>query len=158
VISGQYRGRPFTAFGYVYTTTSSNGQSTTTQTHYFKVWAVGLPATVPDFSVGSEGIFGGKVAEALGFNRLNTGDPTFDDTFKVKCRDERFGLRVLHPAVVDLLRSTGPWDWRFTGDTMLSWQPGTFNAVDVTAQLDRMTAVLDRIPADVWAYSSYGRG
>jgi hypothetical protein len=158
IVSGQHRGRSFTAFEYVYTTTTYNGQTNSTQTHRFGVWAVSLPAAVPELSVGSEGIFGGKVAEALGFGRVNIGDTQFDDSFKVKCDDEQFGLRVLHPAVVELLKMTGPWDWRFTGQTMLSFEKGAFEPAALQPRLELMADVLDRVPADVWTYSPYGRG
>lgn len=157
VIVGQHRGRPITVFEYVYTTTSSNGQSTTTQTHRFAVWAVGLSSGVPELAVGPEGIFGGKVAEAFGFDRVDTGDAAFDEAFKVKCRDESFARRVLHPAVVDLLRRTGPWNWRFIGTTMLAFDKGALDAAAVVPRLELMADLLDRVPADAWPYSAPGR-
>ncbi|GAB3919365.1 hypothetical protein GCM10011575_30210 [Microlunatus endophyticus] len=150
ILQGSYRGRAVCVFEYRYTTTSSNGQTTSSTTHHFPIWVVGLPAAAPLFTVGAEGMFGGKVASALGFERLDIGDKAFDDAFKVKCDDEQFGRRVLHPAVIDLLRRTGPWDWRFSGPNMISYSQGVFEAAAAMPQLDLMCDLLDLVPADAW--------
>lgn len=151
ILLGGYRGRPVCLFQYVYTTTSYNGTTTTSTSHPFAVWIVGLPRPVPLFSVGHEGIFGGKVAAAMGFRRLDIGDPSFDDVFKIKSDNEWFGRRVLHPAVIDLLRRTGPWDWRFSGPNMISFQAGVFEPAAALPRLDLMCDLIDRVPADAWA-------
>ncbi|QDP94866.1 hypothetical protein FOE78_02075 [Microlunatus elymi] len=83
IILGHHRNRAFCSFQYSYTSSSYNGKTTTTHTHNFMVVVVSLPAAVPEFSVGAEGAFGGKVAEAFGFHRINTGDDDFDNTFKI---------------------------------------------------------------------------
>lgn len=150
ILYGSYRGRPVCIFEYSYTTSSTNGTTTTTQTHRFPVWVVALPAPVPAFSVGSEGIFGGKVAAAMGFARLDIGDPDFDDTFKIKSDNEQFGRRVLHPAVIDLLRQTGPWNWRLSGQNMISYDQGVLEPESALPRLNLMCDLLDRIPADAW--------
>lgn len=146
ILYGSYRGRPVCIFEYSYTTSSYNGTTTTTQTHHFPIWVVGLPLAVPAFSVGSEGIFGGKVAAAMGFSRLDIGDREFDNTFKIKCENEPFGRRVLHPAVIDLLRHTGPWDWRFSGQNMISYDRGVFEPAIALPRLNLMCDLLDRVP------------
>lgn len=146
VVLGEHRGRQFCAFSYRYTT--SNGKSS--QTHYYTVWAIGLPGFAPDFSVAEEGVFGGKIAEALGFARIDIDDESFNDTFKVKCDDERFGRAVLDPAVVELLKRTGPWSWRLTENSMLSFQKGVFEPERLLPRLDLMSDLLDRIPESTW--------
>lgn len=150
IVTGQYRGLDFTAFTYTYTTTSYNGTTTTTQSHPFAVYTVKLPAAVPNFSVGREGFFGGKVAEAFGFERVNIDDEDFNNTYKVKSDDQAFGQRIMQPPLVQLLKSSPPWDWRFTGQTMISYDAGTFEPGSVAPRLDRMRAVLDAIPPEVW--------
>lgn len=150
ILQGNYRGRPVCAFEYRYTTTSSNGQTTTSTTHHFPIWIVGLPASAPLFTVGEEGIFGGKVAAAMGFSRLDIGDRDFDARFKIKCDDQVFGRRVLHPAVIDLLRQTGPWNWRLSGANMISYEQGVFEPAQALPRLNVMCDLLDRIPADAW--------
>ncbi|SDS67074.1 hypothetical protein [Microlunatus soli] len=150
IIIGQHRGRSFCTFAYHYTTTSHTGQVNTTQSHDFVIFAIALPAPVPEFSVEAEGIFGGKVAEALGFERIDSGDPDFDNTFKVKSDNPRFGALLLQPPLLQMLKSTGPWDWRLTGQDMLSYQKGHLAPELVQPRLDLMCDVLDRIPNDAW--------
>lgn len=150
VVMGDYQSRPFTAFEYWYTTSSYNGTTTTTQTHTFTVWAIQVPGSVPDLSVGPEGAFGGKVAEALGFTRVDSADQQFDDTFKVKCDDEQFGRLVLAPPVIDLLKRSGPWKWRLTGNTMLSWETGSLEPSSLEPRLDLMLGVVAAIPGAAW--------
>jgi hypothetical protein len=151
IVRGGHRDRDFEVFEYSYTTTSSNGTTTTTTTNYFTVWTIALPAPVPEFSAGAEGVFGGKVAETFGFERVNIDDDDFNATFKIKCDDQQFGQRVLHPDVVELLKSSGPWDWRLTGRTMIAYQKGHLEASALTPRLDLMCDLLDRIPADAWS-------
>lgn len=143
VLSGSYRGRPVCLFDLHYTTTESDRR--------YQIWVVGLPRPVPLFTAGSQGPFGGKVAEAFGYHRLSIGDPAFDDRIKIKCQNEPFGRRVLSPAVVDLLRFTGGWHWRLNGPNMISYQAGALTPATALPRLDLMCDLLDRIPADVWA-------
>ncbi len=150
VVTGSHQSRPFTAFEYWYTTSSHNGTTTTTTTHTFTVWALQLPGEVPEMSVGPEGLFGGKVAEAFGFDRVDIDDQAFNDTFKVKADDEQFARTVLSPDVVALMKQTGTWQWRFTGNTMLSWEQGTFDPEDLEPRLNLMMRLVTEIPGRAW--------
>lgn len=150
IIIGQHRGRNFCSFAYHYTTTTSTGTTTTSQSHDFAVYVIALPAPVPEFSVSPEGIFGGKVAEALGFERVNIGDEDFNNTFKVKSDNVGFGSLVLQPDLVQMLKATGPWEWRFTGQDMISFDKGVFEPAMLPPRLELMCDVLERIPNDAW--------
>lgn len=149
VIRGRHRERDFVAFTYSYTTTQYNGTTTTTQSHDYAVVTIALPGSVAELSVGEEGLFGGKVAEAFGFERVDTGDTHFDEVFKVKSDSPQFAREVLQRPLIDLLKSHGPWEWRFTGSTMLSYEKGKLDVHEVQPRLDRMNEVLDHIPYDV---------
>lgn len=148
VVLGHHHGREFCSFAYTYTTSSYNGTSTTTQSHNFAVFVITVPGQVPAFSVSPEGMFGGKVAEALGFERVNVPDEDFNSTFKVKSDDQQFGLRVLQPSLVQWLKTTGPWQWRLFGNAMISYETGVFESSMLQPRLDLMCDALDRIPAD----------
>ncbi|MDN5725105.1 MAG: hypothetical protein L0G99_04115 [Propionibacteriales bacterium] len=150
LISGEHRGRRFLAFTHTYTTSSYNGTTTTTQTHVHAVHTLTLPERVPMLSVGAEGIFGGKVAEAFGFARVDVGDSDFDEMFKVKSEDPAFARAVLGAKLVEHLKSTGPWEWRFADDTMISIDKGKLEPETITAHLDRMIEVLDRVDERIW--------
>jgi len=150
IVLGQYRQRNFCSFQYGYTTTTGR----TTRTVWYGVVVLALPAPVPPFSVGREGAFGGKIAEALGFDRVNTGDEGFDNLFKVKSDNPQFAHFLLQqPALMQMLRATGPWNWRFSGQDMISYFSGQFEPAALTPRLDLMCDVLDRIPANVWTPS-----
>lgn len=150
VVTGDHQSRPFTAFEYWYTTSSYNGTTNTTVTHTFTVWALQLPGDVPEMSVGPEGLFGGKVAEAFGFGRIDTDDAGFNDAFKVKSDDEQFAQVVLSPEVITVMKQHGDWQWRFTGNTMLSWEADTFDPEDLVPRLDLMMKLVTAVPGRAW--------
>ncbi|WP_166355100.1 DUF3137 domain-containing protein [Phytoactinopolyspora limicola] len=155
VLTGTHDGRDFVAFEYSYTTTTSTGQTTSTTTHYYSTWVIYLPASVPSISLGAEGILGGRVAKAFGFNRLDIGDPDFDGRFKVTCDVPEFGRRILNPALVDLMMRGEVWAWRFDGDVMISYRKGRLDPTDVIPRLDAMSRVLEHVPHELW--DQYGR-
>ncbi|NEE02155.1 hypothetical protein [Phytoactinopolyspora halotolerans] len=155
VITGRHQDREFVAFEYYYVTTTSTGQHASSTTHYYAVWRIALPASLPPISLGAEGVLGGKFAQAFGFRRMNTGNDEFDRRFKVKCDDQDFGARLLHPAMVNLLMDTGTWAWRIDGNVMLSYSKGHLDADDVLPRLELMNRVLDHVPSEIWA--QYGR-
>lgn len=68
VLSGPYQGRQIVAFDYSYQTHTTNGKGQRrTTTHKFGVVVMQLPGPLPHLEVTHEGIFGGAVANALGF-------------------------------------------------------------------------------------------
>jgi hypothetical protein len=88
VVTGPFRGRSIAAFDYSYQTHSeSNGHRTTT-THRFGVVAMRMPGALPWLQVEHEGIFGGAVANALGFRDLQFESEQFNRTFRVKAADD----------------------------------------------------------------------
>ncbi len=149
VVRGHYRGRDFTAFEYSYATKPTPNADTAIP-HRFAVWALPLPVAVPSLSVGGHGALGATVPKAFGTEDIEIADEEFDHQFKVTGEDEAFVARVLQPSLVEHLKSTGPWEWRFEGDTMLAFEPGRLEAENIAAKLDAMIGVLDRVSADVW--------
>ena len=151
VVHGQHRGRYFEAFEYSYTTSSYNGTTSTTTTHRFSIWTISLPSSVPNFAVGEEGLFGGRVAEAFGYERVQTEDVQFNDTFKITSDDHQFGQRLLTPDVIDWLKQVGPQPWRLTERTMIAYDKGPLEAGSLQPRLEWMCDLLDRFPAEVWS-------
>ncbi|NED93940.1 DUF3137 domain-containing protein [Phytoactinopolyspora alkaliphila] len=154
-ISGTHRRRPFVAFEYSYTTTTSTGQTTSTTTHRYGVWVITLPAALPAISLGAEGVLGGRLARTFGFGGVEIGDPEFETRFKVKSDDHDYAFRVLHPDMVRMLMDTGTWAWRIDGDAMISYVKGRLEAEALVPRLELMHHVIDQIPRDVW--DVYGR-
>ena len=151
ILTGSHRGRGFSMFEYHYTTSTYNGTTTVSQSHVFSVWAVQLPHRVPDLLVEAEGALGGRVAEAFGFARVDVGDAEFDEAFKATCDDDGFARAVLGPEVVSLLKGTGPWHWRLSGTTMLSYERDTLDPEDALVRLEQMSELLDRVPDEAWS-------
>ncbi|WP_129663035.1 hypothetical protein [Phytoactinopolyspora endophytica] len=150
IVSGIHHGRRFTAFEYSQSTISSSGKTTSMTTRRYGVWAVTLPASLPSISIETASVLGGRAARAVGMGGLQTGDDEFDRRYTVRCDDQAFGARLLHPAMVELMKSTPAWAWRFDGNTMLSYTKGRLHADEVVARLDLMNRVLDHVPVDVW--------
>jgi hypothetical protein len=148
VVSGQHAGRDFVAFEFAYATRSSPHTDTAIG-HRFAVWTVALPTLVPSLSVSRQGARG-KVAKAFDATRFDIGDDEFDASFDVHGEDERFAIRVLQPLLVEYLKSTGPWDWRFEGDTMIAYDRGPLELDQVEPKIELMAGVLDRVPVEAW--------
>ncbi|MFW0790362.1 DUF3137 domain-containing protein [Gordonia sp. CPCC 205333] len=159
LVSGQYRGRDFAVFDYHYTTSSGSGDNSTKHHHHFTVWAIELACSVPRLEVGSEGIFGGKVAEFFGAERIRSGDATFDNRFKVSADDAKFAHAVLSPDLVAHMNANvGQLTWRFDGDVMISFEKGRFTADSgMVNRLDVMCDILDTIGDETWPSRRHSR-
>lgn len=152
VIGGTHRGREVVIFNYHYSRRSNSGQTSTTRNYNFAVWMITLPRTVDYLEVGPEGVFGGKVAEAFGADRLRVGDPQFDQAYKVIAPHHAFGRAVMTPEVVGLLRGRAPTSWRLDGNVMISYERGRLSATTtpIIERLDVLCDILDTVPTAVW--------
>ena len=136
MLTGPFQGRQIVAFDYSYQThsTDSKGQRTT-QTHKFGVVVMQLPGPLPHLQVTHEGIFGGAVANALGFRDLQFESDQFNRAFRVKADDERFGHAVVHPRMMELLLARGEIGWRIEGNSLIGWDSGAHHPVEVMNRL-----------------------
>lgn len=148
VVSGQHAGRDFVAFEFSYATKPSPHADTAIGRR-FAVWTLPLPAEAPRLSVSQQGARG-KLAKAFDATRFDIGDDEFDAMFDVHGEDELFATRVLQPSLVEYLKSTGPWDWRFEADTMIAYDRGRLEPDQIAAKIELMAGVLDRVPAEAW--------
>lgn len=151
VLTGAFQGRQIVAFDYSYQThsTDSKGQRTT-QTHKFGVVVMQLPGPLPHLQVTHEGIFGGAVANALGFRDLQFESDQFNRAFRVKADDERFGHAVVHPRMMELLLARGEIGWRIEGNSLIGWDSGAHDPAEVTNRLHLLQQVIDQVPPYVW--------
>ena len=151
VLSGAYQGRPVVAFDYSYQTHSSNGKGRrTTTTHKFGVVVMRLPGVLPRLEVTGEGLFGGAVANALGFGDLHFESEQFNRSFHVLAEDERFGHAVIHPQMMELLLARGEIGWRIEGDSLIGWDAGPHSPAEVMNRLQLLQLVTGNIPPYVW--------
>ena len=149
-VTGQFQGRPVIAFDYSYQThtTDSEGRRQTT-THRFGIVAVQMPGALPHLQVEHEGIFGGVLANAVGFKDLQFESERFNRTFRVKGED-RFGHAVITPRMMELLLARGEIAWRFDGNTLIGWANGSHDPREILRRLDLLTQVIGQVPPYVW--------
>ncbi|TCM51243.1 hypothetical protein [Kribbella sp. VKM Ac-2568] len=151
VLSGAFQGRQIVAFDYSYQTHSSNGKGgRRTTTHKFGVVVMQLPGPLPQLEVTQEGIFGGAVANALGFGDLRFESEQFNRAFRVTADDARFGHSVIHPQMMELLLARGEIGWRIEGNSLIGWDSGPHAPVEVMNRLQLLQLVVDNVPPYVW--------
>jgi len=151
VLSGAFNGHQMVAFDYSYEThsTDSKGHRTTT-THEFGVVVLQMPGALPHLEVTHEGIFGGVVANALGFRDIQFESEQFNRTFRVKADDVRFGHAVVTPRMMELLLARGEIGWRIEGDSLVGWDTGDHRPAEVMNRLALLQQVLEQVPPYVW--------
>jgi hypothetical protein len=93
---------------YHYTTTSSNGKQTTTQTHRFSYLIVETTHLgAPELTIRGEHLFH-KIGSFFGFDDIDFESAQFSDRFHVKSSDKRFAYDVLHPRMMEFLLAGKP--------------------------------------------------
>jgi len=155
VISGSYRGRPILAFDYAYDDRFQEG--TVREVH--SVYAVTLPAPLPDLELTREGV-GGLVRSALGMGDLRVGDEEFDRSFRIASADPDFASAVLHPDFRRRLDEASNRCYRFENGALLSWETGPLDAYALDpkrleGQFDLLVGLVELVPAHVW--QTYGQ-
>lgn len=149
VLIGRHDERPMVAFDYHFTTTSSSGETTSTQEHVYSVVALNLGAHVPSLSIGPTGTLG-RIFNAVTGRDIPIGDPAFDQHFTVTSTSPEFAQDVLRSDVMEVLRHHPDIAWRLDGDSMVMIRAGQHTPQEVEAKLHMMDAILDRIPTHVW--------
>ncbi|MFE9243740.1 hypothetical protein [Nocardiopsis sp. NPDC006938] len=150
VLTADHRGQRVLAFEYSYTTTSHNGQNTTTTTHCFTVVTVSTPAT-PVLEVRLEHL-GHALLGLVGVHDLQVGERVFDQAFRITAQEDAFALAVLEPVVRAWLLEDpeGRVPFRFSGDHLLGWSSGRIDPDTVVAGADTLIDLVERVPAQVW--------
>lgn len=153
VLVGAHRGRQVVAYDYEYKVDSGSGKNRSTRTYRYALWLVTLPHRLPDLEVRQEGIFGGRVASALGFGDLELESEAFNEAYRVDCSDDRFGTAMIHPRMMELLLSvaaSGGVNWRIEGDVLVCWEDGHAEPAAIVARLDLLADIIDLVPSFVW--------
>ena len=153
VMTGQTpRGRQFCFFTYQYIV--STGKSTTVIR--IGVTALRLPAALPRLMLTHE-TAGTKIARFFGGQDITLESDDFNRYYRVQSDDQRFAYGVLHPRAMEWLLGPGRIlaPWRIAGADLICWHGGEPNYAWLFPQLGLMDALVDQIPAQVWA--DYGR-
>ncbi len=95
-------------------------------------------------------MFGGAVANALGFRDLQFESEQFNRAFRVKADDERYGHAVVTPRMMELLLARGEIGWRIEGNSLVGWDKGAHNPTEVMSRLTLLQQVMEQVPPYVW--------
>jgi hypothetical protein len=91
-----------------YKTTSSNGKTTTTHTHYLSYLVIDTPHLgAPDLTIRREGYFD-RFAGFMGFDDIDFESVEFSERFHVKSPNKRFAYAVLDPRMMEFLLEVEP--------------------------------------------------
>ncbi|GAB3943025.1 hypothetical protein GCM10029976_065010 [Kribbella albertanoniae] len=151
VLTGLFNGHQMVAFDYSYQTHTRNGKGQRrTTTHKFGVVVLQLPGALPHLEVTHEGIFGGSVANALGFRDLQFESDQFNRAFRVKADDERYGHAVVTPRMMEVLLAHGEIGWRIEGNSLVGWDSGSHDPTEVLRRLHLLEQVTAQVPPYVW--------
>lgn len=148
-VEGRYEGRPFVAFDYSYVTTTNDS----TTTHRFSVVAMHLGSNltaVQQLQVSPQSSLGRFFSGLFGTD-LVIGRPAFDAAFHVRTTSPQLAHDVLHPAMTDLLAGYQDRAWRLQDDSLLMFRSGSHSPQEIDRVLWSMKAILDQVPAFVWA-------
>lgn len=144
VIRGRHQGRDFVAFEYRYVHHERNELPRSAE---FRVYVLSLPAALPNIQATPQGAAG---QETRAFGVADVALDELDQEWTVRADDETFARALFDARMIELLRSTGSWTWGFAGSRMVASEPGRLDPDELPSRLDRMAAVLDRIPDTVW--------
>ncbi|WP_051425975.1 hypothetical protein [Jiangella gansuensis] len=151
VVTGQHRGRDFTAFEYL-DEARPTPHAKTAIPHRSMVLALALPSAVPELSVARRGAIEATVSRVLDLPAIDTGDDEFDRRFQVTSPDPLFATTVLQPHVVEHLEAHPLGNWRFDGATMIAWDHGRIDPDRLLERLEAAAGLIDRVPAEAWRH------
>ncbi|MFC0627210.1 hypothetical protein [Kribbella deserti] len=147
VQTGNRNGRAFIAFDYTYVTRGSGRRSQLIRVrHNFGVVAIPLPGALPPLMVEPQN----RLIAALGGEDFDLESERFNEAFRVRADDQRFGHAVLHPRLMELLLQRGELSWRIHGDTLLGWARGRHEPSEALWRLDLLAEIADHVPPYVW--------
>lgn len=102
-LSGTFQQHPVLAFDYHYEThsTGNKGQRQTHH-HYFSVFVLLLPISLPEIRIYREGFFS-KVGQFLGFEDIDFESAEFSRTFCVRAKDRKVAYDICNPRMIEYL-------------------------------------------------------
>jgi hypothetical protein len=154
ILQGSYEGRPFVAFDYRYSTTSTttDGQGHTqthTEVHPYSIVAMGVGAVFPALSVSPEGFFG-RLVGRLTNKDIELESEDFNRAFTVTCPDRKFASDVLHPQMMEYLLTMPELAWHLQGDWIIAVHTGRHSVEEVDTKLAQIDGIVDKVPEFVW--------
>ncbi len=149
VMSGQIGGRPAMVFGYQYTETTSNGETSSSTTYHFRVYVVSMPCVIGDFEIKPEGIFA-KLGNKLGFADVQLESDDFNRAYRLTASSQKLAYDVVPARNIELLLGHPDTAMRTFGKLLVSVESGKLFATDIDRPLSVVSAFLDNVPPFVW--------
>lgn len=149
VLASTGSGRPVLCFTYRYKTETSDGKTTSTETHYFSIYSARLQRPLPTLHVSREGIFG-SLARAVGIHDIEFESEQFNKTFKVKGDDRKFASDVLNPQMMQFLLHTDAPGFSIIGADIVLVRRGRLKLETVESTVGYLETVLSHVPEFVW--------
>jgi hypothetical protein len=149
VVAGTVSERPALCFTLRYQTQSSNGKTTQTQTHYYRIYSLGLPKSLPELRVGPEGLLSG-IARMMGIHDIEFESEDFNRAYKVKSDDRKFAYDVVNPQMMQFLLDSRAPGFILIGTNIVRIDHGRLEPATIESTLAYLTAVIEHIPDYVW--------
>jgi hypothetical protein len=157
VLSGEVGGRRFTAFEYTYVlnrespSSTRSGVSHVQQKRRFSIVVVDMPNFLPKVVVMPGRRFDRLAAAAGAAQDIELESEDFNRAFRVSAPNPKSASDLLTPRTMAMLLSRPRFAFRVEGAHLVSWQPGTLDPMDVLRRASTLDAVIDGVPAYLWA-------
>jgi hypothetical protein len=106
-------------------------------------------------SIEDEGIFGGRVADALGFEDIELESDDFNHRFRYKAADNRYGTALMPARMMELMLQGQTGVTRIHGRILYNAMPRRPQPEDFPARWDFLARCAALIPS--WVVKDYGR-
>ncbi|MCW2605532.1 MAG: hypothetical protein JWO60_225, partial [Frankiales bacterium] len=151
VLTGTYGGRDLVAFDYSFRTHSTDGNGTRhTTTHRYAVAVLRLPVPLPLVEVQATSWLPRVVGQLFG-GGIELESEAFNERYRVRADDPRLAYDLLPARTMQLLLDRPEVSLRLLGGTAVTWERGRLDPEELLVRLDTVSAVLDAVPAYVWA-------
>lgn len=146
LVFGDYGGESVQCFDYHYETYSTDGKGRRqTNHHWHHVYALTLPASFPELTIGPENIFT-RLAKNFGYPSIDFESHEFSRKFLVQSPDKRFAYDVCHPRMMEYLLAHADLTLEIEGPACALIFSGRRSPGGLRDELDRLLAVRGLLP------------
>jgi hypothetical protein len=149
VMRGRHNDRTVLVFDYLYKTRGNDGDDTH---RYWVACVEDLPAPLPPVEVVKRRkLFTGRPSR-FGGVEVQSGDPAFDERYRVTAADPRLAVGLLGPDLVGLLMSWPDFQWRIEGTRLITWGKGKAAPHWIEPTLNMLCTLAGAFPLDLPRY------
>jgi hypothetical protein len=149
VVTGVVDEHPALCFTLRFQTTTSNGKTTQTQTHYYAIHSLHLPRALPELRVGPEGFFS-SIASMVSVHDIEFESEDFNRAYKVRSGDRKFASDVINPQMMQFLLDSSAPGFSIIGADIVLIDSGRLESASIAGNLAYLSAVVQRVPEFVW--------